>query len=144
MHDRLLMVHVLTVHYHRYCFHGSVTINIEWSAAVGHLFNSFSNLGCIGERGLAICGSDQTILLSFQSILCIWISICTTGEVDASSEINSVIMQISYQSCVCRTIVCNKKGLSHTVFTLALISYPDVCLQSRTCAYLVNFSCSTI
>ena len=111
---------VLTVHCHSDCFRGSVTIIIEWSAAEGHLFNSFSNLGCIGERGFATGCSDETVLLSFQSILCRWIGICTTGEVDASSEINSVIMQISYQPCVRRTIVCNKEGLSHTVFTLDL------------------------
>ena len=111
---------VLTVHCHSDCFRGSLTIIIEWSAAVGHLFNSFSNLGCIGERGFATGCNDQTVLLSFQSILCRWIGICSTVEVDASSEINSVIMQIGYQSRVCRTIVCNKEGLSHTVFTLDL------------------------
>ena len=124
MHDRLLMIHVLTVHYHRDHLCLSVTIIIEWSAAEGHLFNSFSNLGCIGERGFATGGSDQTVPLSFQSILCRRIGICTTGEVEACSHNNSVVIQISYQSCVCRMEICNKEGLSHTVFTLALIHTP--------------------
>ena len=80
---------------------------------------------------MASCGIDQTVLLSVQSILCRWIGICTADEVDTSSEINSVIMQISYQSCVRRTIVCNKENLSQTVFTLAFHETVSRCLSSE-------------
>ena len=66
------------------------------------------------------CSPDQAILLSLQLILCRWVGISTAGEVKVCAHDNSTDIQICFQVCVSRAIVCIKKGWSQTVFTLAL------------------------
>lgn len=118
---------------------GSVTIPIEWNAAVAYWTDSFLTDGsCMRYNITSSCGVKQTYSISIKAKLCWWIGFCAASDVETCVyDSNVVCSQTRRQSGIFWTKVCHKE-------TYELLPLQTCVLMQISSSYLSYFECVTM